>query len=254
MKLTKLFNSKGFTMIEVMIIAALLGVMITTFASYQYQRAKQNKANENRVEYGQLQNNLKGSINQSEGLTQTEDLEFANLSTPTPTPANPATPTPIASPTLCPAGCSYSAANYRCEVSDPTCYTSNTCTAGCTIPQLLTSTTTATTTAGTTTAGTSTAGTATTTAGTSTTTAGTSTTTAGTTTAGTSTAGTGTPCNSTNSCTNDGTQCVMRVSKYTCSSGSMSEPGRSYLGRTDCNCPGLYIYPDKMCGVYCIRD
>lgn len=140
----KYFNQNGFTLIEALILAGLLGVLITTFASYQYQRNKQNKARETRNEYTQLQNNLKSSIGQTESLTQAEDREYARLATPgptgTPTPSVP----PDATPNFCPAGCTYDPLQYACVSADPECYTNNTCVKGCTIPGIYTSTTTAT--------------------------------------------------------------------------------------------------------------
>ena len=117
-------------MIEVLIIAALLGVMITTFASYQYQRARQNRVRETHTSFTQLQGDLKNSIGQSESLTQAEDQQYDTLPTPTPPVAPTPTPADAAPSPACPSGCK-AAADGVCEQSDPNCYQSDTCVVGC---------------------------------------------------------------------------------------------------------------------------
>ena|GEM_PF-3319953 len=119
-------------MIEVLIIAALLGVMITTFASYQYQRARQNRVRETHTTFTQLQGNLKNSIGQSESLTQAEDQQYATLATPTP-PVAPAPTTADATPKpACPTDCT-PGADGVCEQSNQNCYQDDSCVVGCRI-------------------------------------------------------------------------------------------------------------------------
>ena len=164
--LARLRNQNGFTMIEALIIAALLGVMVTTFASYQYQRAKQAKAREAKTEMNQLQTNVKNSIGQSESLTHTEDQEYAPLpnSTATATPAPSSTPEPTSTPTCPDPSCTFDNDSGNCTISSICMNSGSGCPEGCVITGPIPTTTTAGTgTSSTTTGGTSTGATTSTT-------------------------------------------------------------------------------------------
>jgi type II secretory pathway pseudopilin PulG len=281
---TRLRKQNGFTMIEALIIAALLGVMVTTFASYQYQRAKQAKARESKTELNQLQTNVKSSIGQSESLTHTEDLQFKDLSTATPSPTiDPTTPTP--EPTVTPDcggnGCTFNSTSGQCEVlaSPTSCVASGNCPEGCVIiGSLVTTTSGAATNGGTTTSGGTTVGSG---GGTTAATpppatphptlcpmingptnvsqcncpnapllcnqAGTDCTLTNCPGSETCQCGAGpsggstTSCTSTNDCENSMTQCVETSSTHSCFGGP------TQFGRTDCACPGKYIYNNPIC-------
>jgi type II secretory pathway pseudopilin PulG len=268
-------NKQGFTMIEAMMIAGLLAVMVTTFASYQYQRARQNKVQEMKKDYSQLQDNVKTTANQSEAVSQAEDLQFAELGTPAPTAAAAPTGTPDAMPAPCPAGCINTSGT--CTI-DASCVTTGVCPDGCTLTGTFASTTTAGTTTGATTGGTTGATTSSTPIPTATPKPPLC--------AMSSTpqslsdccpyapylCGSGTQCDlvvcpsgqlcscsatlirgggsctsTTTVCESTAYQCVYSTPTFTCADRRTGQPV-TYSGKKDCACPGVYMYKQGMCG------
>ena len=80
----KPLGSSGFTLIEAMIIAAMISVIIVTFSSFTFQRARQIQMFNDRKNAVTMQNSIKSAAAQSESITRTEELGFQILPTPTP--------------------------------------------------------------------------------------------------------------------------------------------------------------------------
>ena len=79
------FGSDGFTLIEAMILAAMLAIIVTAFSTYTFQRAKQIEAANKRKSYQQIQNQIKAAAGQAEAVVQSEEAVY-DPSLPTPTP------------------------------------------------------------------------------------------------------------------------------------------------------------------------
>jgi type II secretory pathway pseudopilin PulG len=67
------------TLLDTMIIAGILLVMITSFAAYQFQRAKQNQARDTLNVYKQLQSNMKSGVTQTQSIGKSEELGFDTI-------------------------------------------------------------------------------------------------------------------------------------------------------------------------------
>ncbi len=72
-------SNDGFTMIEMMIVGAILSVMVLAFTGYMYQQAKQTKAMGEKQSYNQLKTNVMNATTQPETLTASEAITFQNL-------------------------------------------------------------------------------------------------------------------------------------------------------------------------------
>ena len=77
--LQKLNSNDGFTMIEMMIVGAILSVLMLAFSSYMFQQAKQNKAQEAKQSYTQLKANVLNASSQADSLSSSEAVTFSNL-------------------------------------------------------------------------------------------------------------------------------------------------------------------------------
>ena len=78
-------GSEGFTLIEAMILAAMMAVIVTAFSTYTFQRAKQIEMANKRKNYQQIQNQIKAAAGQAEAVVQSEESMF-DPTLPTPTP------------------------------------------------------------------------------------------------------------------------------------------------------------------------
>ena len=72
----KKLNENGMTLLDTMIVAGILLVMITAFASYQFQRNKANQFNNSSNVFKQIQSNVKASASDSQSLQKSEELGF----------------------------------------------------------------------------------------------------------------------------------------------------------------------------------
>lgn len=79
MKLTKTLGNEGFTLIEMMIVGAILSVLMLAFTGYMFQQAKQNKTQESKQSYTQLKSNVLNASSQSDSLSSSEAVTFSNL-------------------------------------------------------------------------------------------------------------------------------------------------------------------------------
>ncbi len=73
-------NIDGMTLIEVLMIAGLLAIMIAGFASYQFNRSKEQKTADLRRDYNTLQISVNNAVNQPETSTSTEEMVYPNPS------------------------------------------------------------------------------------------------------------------------------------------------------------------------------
>jgi prepilin-type N-terminal cleavage/methylation domain-containing protein len=81
-----LSSEEGFTLIEMMIVGAIISVLMLAFTGYMYQQTKQTKNQEAKQTYTQLKSGVLDASSQAESLSQSENLEFEHLATPAPTP------------------------------------------------------------------------------------------------------------------------------------------------------------------------
>ena len=72
-------NAAGFTLIEVMIVGAILSILMLGFAGYMYQQARQSKMMSNKNSYEQLKTNVLNAAGQPESLQSSETLQFNDL-------------------------------------------------------------------------------------------------------------------------------------------------------------------------------
>jgi len=75
----KRLNEEGMTLLDTMIIASILLIMITALASWQFQQAKQNRAQNALNLYKQLQTNLNSGAGQIQSVGKSEQLGFDSL-------------------------------------------------------------------------------------------------------------------------------------------------------------------------------
>lgn len=66
----------GFTMVEMMIVGAILSVLMLAFSSYMFQQAKQNKNQETKQSYTQLKSNVLNASSQIDSLSTSEAVTF----------------------------------------------------------------------------------------------------------------------------------------------------------------------------------
>ena len=71
----KLNSPSGFTLVEMMVVAALISVLSIGFASYMYQQNRQLNSSKNRESINQLQLNILRSSGKEDVLQQTENLQ-----------------------------------------------------------------------------------------------------------------------------------------------------------------------------------
>lgn len=95
-------NEKGFTLVEAMVIGAVLAVLVMTAAGYQYQRKLQINTIMRKKEYGQIQNAILSSAGQPEALVASEEAVYTGTNA-TDAPGTPITVTPVV-PSTAPSG------------------------------------------------------------------------------------------------------------------------------------------------------
>lgn len=79
MNVKKKMNSKGFTLVELMVVSAILSVLMLAFTGYMFQQAKQTKASENKQNFTQLKASVLNAASQPDGLTSSEVLQAKDL-------------------------------------------------------------------------------------------------------------------------------------------------------------------------------
>lgn len=90
-------NEKGFTLVEAMVIGAVLAVLVMTAAGYQYQRKLQINTIMRKKEYGQIQTAILSSAGQPEALVASEEAVYTG-SNAISAPSTPITVTPVVPP------------------------------------------------------------------------------------------------------------------------------------------------------------
>jgi prepilin-type N-terminal cleavage/methylation domain-containing protein len=78
-------SEEGFTLIEMMVVGAIVSVLMLAFTGYMYQQTKQGKNNEAKQTYTQLKSGVLEASSQAESLSQSENLQF-DPTLPTPPP------------------------------------------------------------------------------------------------------------------------------------------------------------------------
>jgi prepilin-type N-terminal cleavage/methylation domain-containing protein len=77
--LKRLKSNDGFTLIEMMIVGAILSVLVLAFTGYMYQQAKQTKSMSEKQSYNQLKANVLNASAQPDTLTASEAITFDKL-------------------------------------------------------------------------------------------------------------------------------------------------------------------------------
>ncbi len=72
-------GNDGFTLVEMMIVGAILSVLMLAFSGYMFQQAKQNKVAESKQNYSQLKANVLNASSQADSLSSSETMQFSNL-------------------------------------------------------------------------------------------------------------------------------------------------------------------------------
>jgi prepilin-type N-terminal cleavage/methylation domain-containing protein len=75
----RLSNQNGFTLVEMMIVGAVLAVLMLAFSAYMFQQAKQNKMAETKQTYTQLKANVLNASSQTDSLSASENMQFSDL-------------------------------------------------------------------------------------------------------------------------------------------------------------------------------
>lgn len=80
-------SQAGFSLVEMMIVAAIIGILMLAFTGYIFQQMKQTKEQANNQSYTNLKAGVMDASTQAESLSRSEALQFRNLGvTPTPYP------------------------------------------------------------------------------------------------------------------------------------------------------------------------
>lgn len=83
-------SQDGFTLTELMITAAIVGILLVAFSAWLFQNARQTKDLNNTQSYSQLVGGVKDATTQAEAVSKSESASFdPNLNggaTPTPYP------------------------------------------------------------------------------------------------------------------------------------------------------------------------
>lgn len=77
--LKRLKSNDGFTLVEMMIVGAILSVLVLAFTGYMYQQARQTKSMSEKQSYNQLKANVLNATTQPDTLTASEAITFDNL-------------------------------------------------------------------------------------------------------------------------------------------------------------------------------
>ena len=131
-------NESGFSLIQALIIGAILAVLMTTASSFLFQRKKNGMNMDTRNAYNQIQSAAQSSIGSVGAISQTEQLQFATIAgsvssstgaTTSTTTSPPATAT-ITCPTGCWVGTNPMSGATDCITSDSAC-SGGLCPVGC---------------------------------------------------------------------------------------------------------------------------
>jgi len=74
-------SEAGFSLIELMVAGAILGVLMVAFSGFMFQQLKQNKDQQNKQNVNQLTSSVLDTTSQSESISKSEDLQFDNIAT-----------------------------------------------------------------------------------------------------------------------------------------------------------------------------
>lgn len=77
--IAKFLNQKGFTLVEMMIVGAIMSVLMLAFSGYMYQQARQNQNQMTKQNFNQLKSSVMATTTQSDSLTTSETAEFDDL-------------------------------------------------------------------------------------------------------------------------------------------------------------------------------
>lgn len=78
-------NQSGFTLVELMITAAIIGILMIAFTGWLFQNMQQTKDANNTSVYNQLTGGVKDAAAQAEAVGKSEAAQFQDLGvTPTP--------------------------------------------------------------------------------------------------------------------------------------------------------------------------
>ena len=72
-------NESGFGMMDVMIVGAILLILVGSYATFQFQRSKAQKAQDTRNVYNQLKSNLESGAAQAQALQKSEQLTLDQI-------------------------------------------------------------------------------------------------------------------------------------------------------------------------------
>lgn len=78
-------SQAGFTLVEMMITAAIIGILLVAFTGWLFQNMRQTKDLSNTQSYSQLTGGVKDAAGQAEALSKSESAQFTDHGvTPTP--------------------------------------------------------------------------------------------------------------------------------------------------------------------------
>ncbi|MBC7397286.1 MAG: type II secretion system protein [Bdellovibrionales bacterium] len=75
----KLKSNHGFTLVEMMVVAAILSVIMLAFTGYMFQQAKQGKVAESKQSFINLKANVLNASSQPESLSSSETMQFSQM-------------------------------------------------------------------------------------------------------------------------------------------------------------------------------
>ncbi|MBS1960314.1 MAG: type II secretion system protein [Bdellovibrionales bacterium] len=80
-------SEAGFSLVEMMVVAAIVGILMLAFTGYIFQQMKATKEQANNQSYTNLKAGVMDASTQAEALSRSEALQFKNLgATPSPYP------------------------------------------------------------------------------------------------------------------------------------------------------------------------
>jgi prepilin-type N-terminal cleavage/methylation domain-containing protein len=81
-------SQAGFTLVEMMITAAIIGILLVAFSGWLFQNMRQTRDLNNTQNYSQLTGGVKDAAAAAEALSKSEAAQFTDLGV-TPTPYQP---------------------------------------------------------------------------------------------------------------------------------------------------------------------